>query len=78
MTNLIFNMKFQITSEDHLPKMVCVDCSMKLDLSSDFFDNCSRAQRLLQIALETHKATTEDAVGDIGKNIAFYYIKCLP
>lgn len=60
-TKIIQCLQIRVFPEDYLPKMVCDDCCNKLNLSSEFFDTCSKAQKLLQMALETQKGMSGDA-----------------
>lgn len=54
---------FQVYPEDVLPKMVCIDCCLKLNQSCEFIETSSQAQTLLQMTVGAQKGTTVEGVG---------------
>lgn len=50
---------FQLYPKDPLPKKVCLDCCVKLDQCSDFFEITSQAQVTLQMIFPGTKKEEE-------------------
>jgi hypothetical protein len=59
---LIINF-FQVFPEDLLPKMVCIDCCLKLNQSCEFFETSSHAQTVLQMTVGAQKGAGVEGVG---------------
>jgi len=52
-------LSFNITSEDRLPKQVCVQCISNLDYCIQFVDKCRRIESLLQRGLDVDYVASE-------------------
>jgi hypothetical protein len=54
---------FQVYPEDLLPKMVCIDCCLKLNQSCEFFEASLQAQTILQMTVAAQRGATAEGVG---------------